>query len=64
MANCTCKKWGCESDCLCACHREPEPCSDELAFEIRANFEEPEKVINVITGKYVISGEDAFIEIV
>jgi len=22
MANCTCKKWGCEEDCICACHRE------------------------------------------
>ena len=22
MAKCTCKKWGCESDCICNCHRE------------------------------------------
>lgn len=22
MTNCTCKKWGCDSDCLCNCHRE------------------------------------------
>jgi hypothetical protein len=22
MAKCTCKKWGCEADCICNCHRE------------------------------------------
>ena len=24
MKNCTCKKWGCDSECLCNCHREPQ----------------------------------------
>jgi len=24
MAKCTCKKWGCESDCICNCHREAQ----------------------------------------
>lgn len=30
MRNCTCKKWGCDSECLCNCHRETFPELQEL----------------------------------
>ena len=33
---------------------------EELEFELRANFEEPEKVVNILTGRYVISGKLAY----